>query len=92
MMKYRFSLFKSICMVGVKKYGKNPDGFDFVGNVGVIQRCRDVNRDVYICFLDYTKAFDMCIHVNMVGTLRNAGVYEKGIRVVVNFYSGQRVM
>lgn len=56
----------------------------------MIQRWKDVNYDAYICFLDYTKSFDMCNQENMVGSLRNAGVDEKDIKVVVNLYWEQR--
>lgn len=56
----------------------------------MIQRCRDVNCDVYICFLDYAKAFDMCNHEKMVRTLRIAGVDDKDIRIIVNLYWGQK--
>lgn len=44
----------------------------------------DVNHDVYVCFLDFTKAFDMCNQEKMLSSLRNAGIDEKDIREVVN--------
>lgn len=55
----------------------------------LIQRCRDVNKDVYISFVDYTKAFDNVRHDQLIKTLQNVGIDYKDIRIVANLYWNQ---
>lgn len=56
----------------------------------LIQRCRDVNCDVYVCFLDYTKAFDRCQHEKLLDLLTDIGLDGKDIRIIANLYWGQK--
>lgn len=28
----------------------------------LIERCRDINTNVYLCFIDFSRAFDLVIH------------------------------
>ena len=53
------------------------------------QRCRDMNQDVYACFIDYRKAFDTVDHGKMMQTLKNTGVDYGVIRIIRNLYWGQ---
>jgi len=56
----------------------------------LVQRCRDVNCDVYMCFLDYTNAFDRCQHGKMIEMLTDIGLDGKDIRIIANLYWGQK--
>ncbi|KMQ95932.1 endonuclease-reverse transcriptase [Lasius niger] len=56
----------------------------------LIQRCRNMNCDVFACFIDYTKAFDRCQHQKIILDLRRVGVDDKDIRVIANLYWNQR--
>lgn len=58
----------------------------------LFQRCRDVNCDVYACFVDYTKAFDKCQHGKMMESLRRTGIDTKDMRIISNLYWGQKAV
>lgn len=47
-----------------------------------IQRCRDVNRDFYVCFIDYRKALDSVHQDNLMHILRNIGLYGKILKII----------
>ena len=55
----------------------------------LIQRCRDINRDVYVCFVDFSKAFDNVNHEKFIQLLKSTGLDSKDIRVVANLYWNQ---
>lgn len=56
----------------------------------LIQRCRDVNKDVYACFIDLEKAFDKIKHEKMMTILQTTGVDDKDIRIIANLYWRQK--
>ena len=39
----------------------------------------DVKRDLYACFLHYTRAFDRVRHEKLIKILQNLNLYEKDI-------------
>jgi hypothetical protein len=55
----------------------------------LIQRCRDMNKDVYICFIDYAKAFDNVKHEKIIEVLHKIGVDYRDIRTIASLYWGQ---
>lgn len=55
----------------------------------LVQRCRDVNVDVYACFIDYQKAFDTVQHDKLIDILREVGLDECDIRIIANLYWDQ---
>lgn len=55
----------------------------------LFQRCRDVNCDVYICFIDYQKAFDRVRHDVLMSILENIGLDDRDLRVIRNIYYNQ---
>uniref|UniRef100_A0A8D9AT98 Craniofacial development protein 2 n=1 Tax=Cacopsylla melanoneura TaxID=428564 RepID=A0A8D9AT98_9HEMI len=73
--------------------------FGFVNAVGtrealfavqvLVQRCRDVNCDVYICLIDYKKAFDRVQHKKLMEILKTCGIDEKDQRIIRNLYWDQ---
>lgn len=52
----------------------------------LFQRCRDVGCDVYVCLIDYQKAFDKVQHNKMIEVLRTTGIDEKDLRIIINLY------
>uniref|UniRef100_A0A8D8S118 Craniofacial development protein 2 n=1 Tax=Cacopsylla melanoneura TaxID=428564 RepID=A0A8D8S118_9HEMI len=76
-----------------------PNQFGFVNAVGtrealfsvqvLFQRCRDVNKDVFLCLIDYQKAFDRVKHDKMVEVLKKIGISERDIQIIVNLYWNQ---
>lgn len=77
----------------------SPNQFGFIKAVGtrealfavqvLVQRCRDVNCDVYACLVDYQKAFDRVKHDKMVKILRETGIDDKDLRIIGNLYWNQ---
>jgi hypothetical protein len=63
----------------------SPNQFGFIKAVGIrealfytvlIQRCRDVNCDVYACLIDYEKAFGRVDHDKLMNILKEVGLDE----------------
>lgn len=52
----------------------------------LIQRCRDINCDVYLCFIDFSKAFDRVKHEELISILRKTGADDKNIRIIAKLY------
>lgn len=53
------------------------------------QRCRDVNRKLYLCFIDYKKAFDCVKHKSMMKALEEAGIGPGTRKLVHKLYWDQ---
>jgi Reverse transcriptase (RNA-dependent DNA polymerase) len=56
----------------------------------LIQRARDVNKDVYTCFIGFEKAFDKVRHQKLLETLGNTGIDSKDVRLIRNLYEEQQ--
>ena len=54
-------------------------------------RAADVQRDVYICFIDYTKAFDRVERFGMMECLSEIGVDGRDLQIVSKLYWEQSV-
>lgn len=52
----------------------------------VQERYLEVNKDVYICFIDYEKAFDRVDQEKMIECLRNIGVDDRDCRIITTPY------
>lgn len=73
--------------------------FDFKGGLGTkeaifcldtfVQNCHDQHQNVYMCFIDYEKAFDSIKHKQLMKRLLNAGADEKDLRIISNLYWDQ---
>ena len=53
------------------------------------ERAIEVQRDLYICFVDFTKAFDKVKHKEMIKMLEKIKLDNKDIRVIKNLYKDQ---
>ena len=49
-----------------------------------------MQKDLYVCFIDYEKAFDRIKHGEMVRMLESIGVDGKDIRLIKNLYWNQK--
>ena len=56
----------------------------------IIERAIEKQKDVYMCFVDFEKAFDSVRHEYMVDMLRELGVDKADIRLIVNLYWEQK--
>ena len=55
----------------------------------VIEKCRDQNRPLYMCFIDYAKAFDCVSHRKLWETMEQMGFPVHIIQLIVNLYKEQ---
>ena len=52
----------------------------------ICERATDVQKDVYICFIDYTKAFDRVKHLKMIECLSEIGMDDKDLQIISKLY------
>jgi len=57
----------------------------------LFQRCRDVNCDVYACFIDDRNAFDQVRQTKMMKVLQKTDLDGKDLKIIRNLYWNQRV-
>ena len=55
------------------------------------ERSLENNQEVYICFVDYEKAFDRVDWKKLINILRRMGVDWKDRRLIGNLYMGQKI-
>ena len=48
----------------------------------ICERATDVQKDVYIYFIDYTKAFDPVKHFKMIECLSEIGIDDKDLQII----------
>ena len=54
------------------------------------ERCLDVQKNVFICFVDYEKAFDKVRHEQLLEILKNLMLDGKDLQIIKNLYWNQR--
>ena len=54
----------------------------------IIEKAREFQRNIYFCFIDYAKAFDMCITINWK-ILKEMGIPDHLTCLLRNLYAGQ---
>ena len=52
----------------------------------IAEKHREVNQDVYNCFVDFKKAFDLVWHEGLWAVLQSYGVSQKLITILKNIY------
>ena len=52
----------------------------------ISERAIEKQGDVYMCFIDYTKAFDRVQHDELLKMLMNLDLYGKDIHLIQNLY------
>lgn len=55
----------------------------------LFQKCRDQQKKVYSCFIDYEKAFDRVNHVKLMRILEGMGLDKNDITIIKNLYWNQ---
>jgi hypothetical protein len=72
------------------RYAINKRTKDQIANVRwVMERTRERNKPVYLCFIDYAKAFDSVEHSKMRNSMINMGIPEHLIGVIRDLYTEQ---
>ena len=52
----------------------------------IIERTLEVNKDLYVCFIDYTKAFHRVRHEEIITILQQLNIDGKDLRIIKNIY------
>ena len=55
----------------------------------IIEKAREFQKNIYFCFIDYTKAFDCVDHNKLWEILKEMGIPDHLICLLRNLYSGQ---
>ena len=55
----------------------------------LMERCIEVGKDLYLCFIDYSKAFDKVKHEELLVILENLDIDGKDLRLIRNLYWDQ---
>ena len=45
-----------------------------------------MNRDVYACFIDFSRAFDRVKHTELVEIMKEVGLNSRDVRIIANLY------
>lgn len=53
------------------------------------QRCIDINRNIFACFIDFTKAFDNVQHAKLICILKAKHIDYLDIKIISNLYWNQ---
>ena len=71
-------------------FGKDRGTRDQVVNIcWVIEKARELQKNIYFCFTDYTKAFDCVDHNKLWKILQGMGPSEHLTCLLRNLYPGQ---
>ena len=54
------------------------------------QKHIEIKKEMYICFIDYAKAFDRVKHENLIECLKQIGIDGKDTRIITNLYWHQK--
>ena len=52
----------------------------------LIERALEIQKDIYLCFIDYTKAFDRVRHDEIIKELTKLKIDGKDLRIIKNMY------
>ena len=63
---------------------------DQIANIcWIIEKAREFQKNIYFCFIDYTKAFDCVDYNKLWKTLQEMGIPDHLICLLQNLYAGQ---
>ena len=55
----------------------------------IIEKAREFQKNIYLCFIDYAKVFDCVDHNNLWKILKEMGIQDHLICFLRNLYAGQ---
>ena len=63
---------------------------DQIANIHwIIEKTREVQKNIYFCYIDYAKAFDYVAHNKLWKILKEMGIPDHLICLLRNLYAGQ---
>ena len=57
-------------------------------SVGIIEKAREFQKNIYFCFIDYAKAFDSVDHKKLWKILQEMGIPDHLTCLLKNLYAG----
>ena len=57
----------------------------------IIEKAREFQKNIYFCFIDYAKAFDLAGHNKLWKILKEMGIPDHLTCLLRNLYAGQEV-
>ena len=71
-------------------FRKGKESGDQIANVcWIIEKAREFQKNIYLCFFDYAKAFDCVDHDKLWKALREKGIPDHLTCLQRNLYAGQ---
>ena len=72
------------------RFRKGRGTRDQIANIcGIIKKAREFQKNIYFCFIDYTKAFDCVDHNKLWKILKEMGTPDHLTCLLRNLYAGQ---
>ena len=62
---------------------------DQIANICWIEKARELQKNIYFCFIDYAKAFDCVDHNKLWKILKETGIPDPLTCLLRNLYAGQ---
>ena len=63
---------------------------DQIANIcWIMEKARELQKNIYFCFIDYAKAFDCVVHNKMWKILKEMGIPDHLTCLLRNLYAGQ---
>ena len=63
---------------------------DQIANIcWITEKAKEIQKNIYICFIDYAKAFDCVDHNNLWKILKEMGIPDHLTRLLRNLYAGE---
>ena len=60
---------------------------DQIANIRWIEKAREVQKNIYFCFIDYAKAFDCVDHTKLQKILKEMGISDHLTCLLRNLYA-----
>ena len=71
-------------------FRKDRETRDQIANIRwIIKKARQLQKNIYFCFIDYAKAFDCVDHNKLWKILKEIGIPDHLICLLINLYAGQ---
>ena len=71
-------------------FNKDTGTIDQIANIcWIIEKAREFQKNIYFCFIDYTKAFDCVDHNKLWKILKEMGITDHHTCLLRNLYAGQ---
>ena len=74
-------------------FRKGRETRDQIANIyWVIEKAREFQKNIYLCFISYTKAFDSVDHNKLWKALKEMGISDHLTCLLISLYAGQETI